>query len=78
MKRAFLTTVLIALATVQAQAHNQAHPVSIEGNWLVAVVIAVVAIAALIFLVRGVLYIDQRDAWLRRGGRNGDDYWIRD
>jgi hypothetical protein len=78
MKRTPIAAALIALATATAQAHNHAHPVSIEGNWPVAVVIAVVAIAALVFLVRGVLYIDQRDAWLRRGGRNGDDYWIRD
>jgi len=67
---------LVALATTEAQAHNHAHPVSIEGNWLVAILIAVAGIAALIILVRAVLYVDRRDAWLRRGAK--DDFWIRD
>ena len=78
MKGAFLMTASIALAAGQAEAHNHAHPVSIEGNWFIALLIAIAAFAALIMFVRGVLFIDERDAWLRRGGRNGDDYWIRD
>ncbi|MBI1213898.1 MAG: hypothetical protein GC190_20745 [Alphaproteobacteria bacterium] len=61
-----------------AQAHNHAHPVSIEGNWVVALVIVLVALWGLVLLVRGVLFIDERDAWLRRGAGNGNDYWIRD
>ena len=78
LTRTTIVAALIALATTQAQAHNHAHPVSIEGNWVVAVLIALVALWGLILLVRGVLFIDQRDAWLRRGGGDGDDYWLRD
>jgi predicted cobalt transporter CbtA len=66
---------LFALAGAPAHAHETAQPLSIEGNWFVALMIALVALWSVILLIRGVLHIDERDAWLRRGG-NGNDWWI--
>jgi len=83
MKRAFLArsipvAVALLAAIVPAEAHNTAHPLSIEGNWFAALLIVLGAAASLVLLIRGVLFIDERDAWLRRGRGNGDDYWIKD
>ena len=59
-----------ALATAQTP--------SISGDWLVALVLVAAAVAALVLLVRGVLFLDERDAWLRRSGRESNDWIIRD
>jgi hypothetical protein len=72
-----IASVALIAAIAPADAHNTAHPVSIEGNWFVALLIALAAVASLILLIRGVLFIDERDAWLRRGG-NGNDWTFRD
>jgi len=77
MHALLLASVALIAAVAPAEAHNTAHPVSIEGNWFVALLIAVGAAASLILLVRGVLFLDKRDAWLRRGGE-GNDWWIKD
>lgn len=68
---------LLFIASAPAEAHRTAQPVSIEGNWYIALIIAFVALVSLILLIRGVLFIDRRDAWLRRGAGDGD-WWISD
>lgn len=79
LARAVLFAIVLLQGGVsQANAHATAQPVSIEGNWFVALMIALVALWSLILLIRGILYVDQRDAWLRRGGGNGNDWWISD
>lgn len=77
LARMFSIAVLLLLASAPAEAHRTAQPVSIEGNWSIAVVIALAALLALILLIRGVLFLDRRDAWLRRGAGDGD-WWISD
>ena len=68
---------LALLWSSDAHAHATAQTPSISGNWGVALVIALFAVWGVILLVRGVLFLDERDAWLRRGGE-GNDYWMRD
>lgn len=69
---------LLLLASTTAQAHAKAQPVSIEGNWFAALMIALFALWSLLLLIRGVLFIDKRDAWLRRGAGDGNDWWMSD
>jgi uncharacterized membrane protein YjfL (UPF0719 family) len=87
MHRSRLTARVFRIATIallgtllpfaNAFAHATAQTPSISGNWPVALAIVLAAIAALILLVRGALHLDERDAWLRKGGE-GNDYWMRD
>ncbi len=66
------------LAGSASNAYATAHTPSISGDWPIALVLVVAAVAALVLLVRGVLFLDERDAWLRRGGRESNDWTIRD
>jgi hypothetical protein len=72
-----IATAIALCCVTDAHAHATAQTPSISGNWLVALAIVLAAIAALILLVRGALFLDERDAWLRKGGE-GNDYWMRD
>ena len=61
-----------------AYAGAHAHTPSISGNWLWAVGLVVVGITILVMLVRGALALDERDAWMRRGGGDGNDWTFPD
>ena len=71
----------LAVAILAGSASNAsatARTPSISGDWPMALLLVVAAVAALVLLVRGVLFLDERDAWLRRGARKSNDWIIRD
>jgi TRAP-type C4-dicarboxylate transport system permease small subunit len=69
---------LFCTTYAHAFARHTAQTPSISGNWPVAVAIALFALWALILVIRGVLFLERRDAWLGRGAQERDDYWISD
>lgn len=78
-----ISTVLVTALAVLcmsplAEARNFSHSPSISGNWGVALVIVIGAIALLVVLVRGVLFLERRDAWLGRGAKDRNDSWFSD
>lgn len=69
---------LATLASSVSNAHAIAQTPSISGNWLAALGLALVGVWGLVLLVRGVLFLDERDAWLRRGRGEGEGWTFRD
>jgi hypothetical protein len=69
-----LSALLALLSSPCANAF--ARTPSISGNWGIALALVVAAAWMLVLLIRGVLFLERRDAWLGRGA--GDDYYMRD
>ena len=70
--------VATALAGAATPASAMARTPSISGGWPVALILLLVCIVMLFVLVRAVLFLDERDAWLRRGGGDGNDWTFPD